>query len=216
MSWWNNFEHRDCKDYVPIIFVNGKDGLNGKDGKDGVAGKNGENGKDATLANVIQIIPYASGKYNTLTTNADGTPKVVSILGFGSSYEHNNFNEIKLDNLEIPNYALYTFNKTIIDSLDVHCTVVEKTNVLGSGQIRATIYVSNGTVFTPLTTVMLNGALTGTISAGTMFNGRVNNLGIEIDSQNRVLVVISIKNNYANANTVKVQTNASLKIKTNQ
>ncbi|MES2650034.1 MAG: exosporium glycoprotein BclB-related protein [Bacteroidota bacterium] len=141
--------------------------------------------------NSSTIIPYASGTPIQISTNANGTPDDMALIGFGNnSFIKNNSGNIELTGSN-RNYAFVMPRDGTITALSAHFTLTTPFTSFATMLISAQLYISpaDSDVFTPvplqLTTIpSLSFALPGTTTRGI-----TTGLSIPVTAQSRILLV---------------------------
>lgn len=168
----------------------GATGVTGPTGATGVTGPTGP----VSIANAI--IPFASGRPITLTTNNENVDGVASFIGFGNGTASNIALAPSLNLTSLDNYSFSMPVSGTITAFSAYFSTSTPLDLTGTtATITARIYRSttNDNIFNeiPGVVITLFPNLTGNVIEGTSVKGIIQNLNIPITAETRLLVVFS-------------------------
>lgn len=174
----------------------GPTGATGITGPTGVTGATGPTGPTGPTPTTNAIIPYASGRPITLTTNNENVDGVASFIGFGSGTASNIALAPSLNLTSLDNFSFSMPISGTITAFSAYFSTSTPLDLTGTtATITARIYRSttNDNIFNeiPNAVITLTPNLTGNVIEGTSVKGIIQNLNIPVTAETRLLVVFA-------------------------
>lgn len=170
--------------------------ITGATGPTGPTGPTGATGPTGPTPTTNAIIPYASGRPITLTTNNENVDGVASFIGFGSGTASNIALAPSLNLTSLDNFSFSMPISGTITAFSAYFSTSTPLDLTGTtATITARIYRSttNDNIFNeiPNAVITLTPNLTGNVIEGTSVKGIIQNLNIPVTAETRLLVVFA-------------------------
>lgn len=179
-----------------VTGATGPTGPTGVTGVTGATGPTGATGATGPVSIANAIIPFASGRPITLTTNNENVDGVASFIGFGNGTASNIALAPSLNLTSLDNYSFSMPVSGTITAFSAYFSTSTPLDLTGTtATITARIYRSttNDNIFNeiPGAVITLSPNLTGNVIEGTSVKGIIQNLNIPVTAETRLLVVFS-------------------------